>query len=184
MITTYSINADDIIVHTGADWDYFADANGAPELLHQDVIGRSIFSYFADERPVRFWKDIFNEVRLRQEDLTLNFRCDSPEAQRLFAMDIRIGKDNHLHITTRQLQTIPQDVLLRPVYACLNMKPQTIRCAQCNRVKWQETWVEAYDAIKSGLVIDEFGRFSVLYTICEDCKTTKGTHLVGSLLRK
>jgi hypothetical protein len=181
MIITYTINADDVIVETGAGWDYFADANGAPELLHHDVIGRPLFSYFVDEQPILFWKKLLSQVRQRQQDLTLTFRCDSPEAKRLLSMHIRLGNDNHLHITTCPLKTVPLNVAARPIYARTQVETPITRCSQCNRVHWKDVWCEVFDAVQAGMVIDELGRFSVVYAICDDCRTAPSGRLWPAL---
>lgn len=166
------------------NWDAFAKQNGAPGLLAESVVNRSLFD-FIEGKPVR---DEFKKVldRISQHpswSWVLPFRCDAPDRERTLCQSLR-PIFTGVHCTGFFFQTIQQHARARPSIPLFDFRAmrkleqedstlQEVRmCSWCQRVQFgplfREDWVSAEDYYAGG------GRTNVRlnHTICDDCRNS------------
>jgi hypothetical protein len=84
----YVIDADNCIVDVDLQWLAFARANDADSLGKDAVIGEYLIKYIAGWETADFYSKIYKVLRKTGKELTLPFRCDSPDVRRY--MELRL----------------------------------------------------------------------------------------------
>ncbi len=84
----YQIDRDDRLSAFNAAWQVFASANGSPDLTAANILGRSLWSFLADETTRQIYQRMVESVRAGGAPVRFNFRCDAPDIRRVLAMEI------------------------------------------------------------------------------------------------
>src|SRR5215218_3808676 len=89
-ITVYTVDLEGRITSANRSWSRFASANGAPQLADEGaLIGRSIFDAIADQASRDQIERAMELLRTgRAPVVTWEFPCSSPDAERVFLMQI------------------------------------------------------------------------------------------------
>ena len=119
----YMLDSEFRIKYFNTAWKRFAEANGAPKLASQSVIGADLF-HLVPEALRPFYSDVFREVMATERVWEKSYECSSPTLFRRFRMRIhlvkppdliqqphplRVGsialglRDSHLHRQRRQV---------------------------------------------------------------------------------
>ena len=77
-ITTYRIDADDIIQDVDAEWLQFAELNDTHDLSREAVVGRSLWDFIAGAEVEHIFKQIFERCPEWSSGARVPFQCDSP----------------------------------------------------------------------------------------------------------
>lgn len=168
--TTYELDAHDRIRSTGADWDRFAVANGAPELASRSVLRMPLWRFVTGSEVQHLLRLLFARVRSRNTTVRLPFRCDSPSARRLLQLTVRPLPDQGLAIESRLLRAEPRRyVPLLERSARLRYGSLSI-CSWCNRIRLVSgEWVEVEKAVE---LMDLFAAADLpmlSHGICRSC---------------
>lgn len=167
---TYELDAQDRIRSTGADWDRFARANGAPELASRRLLLQPLWRFVAGGEVQHLLRLLFERVRSRNTVIRLPFRCDSPSARRFMELVVRPLPGRSLAVESRLLRTearryiplLERSPRLR--YGFLTM------CSWCKRIRLVNgEWVEVERAIE---VMDLFTSADlpmISHGICRSC---------------
>lgn len=181
----YLLNAADQIVAVNDEWVDFALENGAPELSRKNVIARTIWEFIVDPDTCYIYRLVLDEVRTRQREVTVTYRCDSPTVRRYMQLTCRPRRDDAVEIRSRMVREEPVehiDLWDRDV-------PRTedfIRaCAWCKSVMVAEgEWLPVEAAVSE---LGPLGRRAVpqiSHSICPECHLEKLNQIrTGSLVR-
>ena len=129
----YELDADNRIVAVSDGWDWFATANGAPELTSEAVIGQPLDAFIAGRELQQLTVHLLSSLRQRPRNLQLPFRCDSPQFQRHLTMSFEALPHHRLRISTVTLREQVRPAV-RPTVADPDEAAETLTlCAWCNR---------------------------------------------------
>lgn len=161
----YTVDRDDIIVDVNDWWDIFANDNNALNLDKVTVLGKPLFHYVSGDVTRMFVVSVFNNVRVKHEQFTQKYRCDSPSLKRYMKMTvIPMGYDS--------LKIVNEVIAIEPKVYSVNIKAyesRVRRCSMCNRINHEDKWEESDTLIKSGIFKAD-GEIYVIYTVCMDCR--------------
>ena len=160
METFYEIDADDVITACGGDWDSFACANEGADAQAESVRGYLIWDFILGHDLASFYNALFFSTRMKGAKLVLNYRCDSPEETRLFAMEVLPLGHDALRVTHRLLSTSSAQGVID-----LDAVRRGSRCGICARVETDKGWIDPL-AVPKVMDIPKGTR------VCPDCKAT------------
>ena len=86
---SYTVDSEDRLRWVSPTWLAFARENGASELTAENVLGRSVWSYIADEPTRELYGVLLRQIRHRGVQVMLPFRCDSPRLRRFMRLTMR-----------------------------------------------------------------------------------------------
>lgn len=174
LIVRYEIDSNDVIVSVGGDWDRFARANGAEELMHDAVIGHPLRRYVVGDVTRMFIDTMLTKIRISGLPLSIPYRCDSPGTKRYMEMQLAMSEVSGHIVASHRL--VREEAM--PSLSIRALAPQAMggiasgslvkRCSMCNRL-----------SEKNGppLEPDRFPRaklrepLQVIYHVCHDCQS-------------
>jgi len=168
----YSLDHCDRIMWVSDEWVAFARENDAPALSRQNVLGKPIWDFIADEATCQFYREIFARVRATNDAIVVPFRCDSPTLRRHMRLEIR--QESHQGIGLKSILEKVEPCELRPLLH-VRYKPSEgliTMCSCCKGVLIESRgWLsleETYDYLERRHVVK---RPSIRYTVCMACST-------------
>jgi hypothetical protein len=178
-VVEYSIDADDHVHATGADWSRFAEANGAPEMTVLDR-PRTLWSYMNSDAVREPWQLLVRRVRERQVGAKVPFRCDAPHARRWFELALRPGDDGAVHFTTTLLFEEPRDpiaLLDHAVERAADTEPVEL-CAWCGRGRSGDDWLDIETLLTVDRLLERDPPPPLSYGICGACRSDMDADLL------
>jgi hypothetical protein len=139
----YVLDAEDVVVSVGGSWDRFAESNGAPELVGNHVIGRTLWSAIADEITMMVYRQLLARTR-NGHTVSVPLRCDSPTLNREMRLRLQPLRGGLVACTSQllcEVSTVAQSTS-RP------MPRDVLSCSWCERVRITHTWHEVTDALR------------------------------------
>jgi hypothetical protein len=103
----YWLDSLDRIAAVDDAWREFAVENGAPELTEENVLGRSVFSFIADESVRHLWALLLRRAR-QGVVVKVPIRCDSPDDLRALELVVTMDGPDLLLVTTSVLFAVPR----------------------------------------------------------------------------
>jgi hypothetical protein len=181
----YSLDKDNNIVVVGPGWDEFAADNGAPELESKNLIGKPVLNYFFDEATRRLYVRMFERVRKTGEQISFEYRCDSPSLRRYMRLTVSPSSDQGVTILSETLSKEPREEecfqwVRTPGAAQRKARLRNMvlmsACGVCSKVQVRSgDWVEIERALK-GMDLTTEPWFPLLTsTICSQCEDMLGT---------
>ncbi len=168
----YRLNSQDQITFINEAWVNFAVANDAPRLIPERVLGRSLWEFISDETTTTLYKEILDQVHAGQQ-MTFNFRCDSPANRRLMEMTISKLPSGEVQFETRTISEevrTPKELLDR--YAPRIGEVLHI-CGWCKRVDvGAGIWAEIEDAIEAFSLFERGALPRLTHGMCKECFET------------
>jgi hypothetical protein len=166
----YGIDANDILVSLSDEWLEFARANGAGELTRERLIGRSLWQFVADDGTQKLYEAIFHRARRHCEEVTVPFRCDSPDLFRFMHLVISPNTGGDIELCGRMLREQKRpylSILDRMIEHTTEALPI---CSVCLRMEIQaEKWVEPEQAVARLELFDAPKPPELDYRVCPDC---------------
>lgn len=169
--TRYAIDARDRLVAVDAQWDAFAQENGAPGLDRSHVLGHELWEFISDPNTVTLYKMLLARVRENDTAVILPLRCDSPDRRRYMRLVIA-----PLHRGSARFDAVLEREEPREVVSLLDARARRSDanlaiCGWCKRIRvGEEEWLEVEDAV---VRMDLFGRPEVpnlSHCMCPDCE--------------
>ncbi len=165
-VVEYVIDADDLVLQTGADWAEVAVDNDAPEL--REIRGIDLFSAISDANLGELWRMILASVRRTQEGQTFDLRCDAPSLRRFIELDVRPDENGGVRFSSRETR-----VEVREPIPLLDRRAERndsllLVCAWCARVQ-ATTWVPIEDAVARLMLFEQQLLPRISHGICPDC---------------
>ena len=169
--TTYILDPEDYILEVSRGWDDFALENKGEEVVSSYVIGRKLHEFIQGDSTCMWIYSLIEKARSVQREIIQFYRCDSPDEKRFMKMTITPEVDGTVAVTSQLLRTERMKQRIGFVY---NSMASNRKCSICNKISYQESWLEPDDARVLGLLSDE-KPMGVMYSVCPDCmqKNTK-----------
>ena len=167
----YRVEADHLIGWTSANWDRFAEENGAPELAGGSVLGHSLWDYIEGSETRALYNAILKRVRETGSEFALAFRCDSPETRRFMKLRMSCPEDQQVLLVAELLREEPRPRVRLLDSACPRKGAPVVICSFCKRVESESgDWCEVEEAEKE-LELEEGASLPPLFhALCPDCK--------------
>lgn len=180
LTTRYALAGDCTIAWTSANWDRFANENGAPELAGDSVVGQSLWRFVAGAETRAVYEALFDRVLGSGEPVTVPFRCDSPDLRRFMELRIRRGAGKGLELRAELVREEP-----RPRVAVLgSAQPRAgapvVLCSFCKRVRVEDPtgpssrgsteWLELEEAASRLDPLAATPPPPVRHGVCPDCE--------------
>ena len=161
--TSYTLDRDGCVVSVGGQWSAFGRENGAENDCVQMVLGRPVADFVAGVDTQSFLNAVVFWCRCHQHAFRTQYRCDSPEIAREFAMTVTPVAGGHVrfdHNLTRAW-SIPQ----RAAEPAFGQLPPLPRCSVCCKRLYRDRWYDVADlpAALRSVKTEE-------YRVCEPCK--------------
>lgn len=99
---SYIVDSNTRFLYTNPAWDCFAESNGAPQLVHEAMIGTNLFDCIPNVLKA-FYSDAFAQVLKNQGIWEHSYECSSPELFRKYRMRIHLLKGRNWFLLTNPL---------------------------------------------------------------------------------
>ena len=174
---SYRLSTDDRVLEVDSGWSGFAQANAAPGLDPEAVIGQPVWNFISGEEVRALYRRLFDEVRLTESGRSVSFRCDSPGEIRHMSLSIRPLPCGELAIASSLVERLDRE----PVELLSNEGPRSDAmvslCSWCKRVECPDgQWLEIEQSPWQG---SEGVLPRVTHGICPDCEGMVATELDG-----
>jgi len=180
-VVEYRIDADDVVVSVGADWDDFARENEADELVETGT-GRTLWSSIGDDSLRELWREAVRQARSTGNTVTVPFRCDGPCARRWFDMTVEPLGDGAVAFRSELVMEMP-----RPELAVLhremrrNPEAGTVEiCSWCNQVNDEGHWRPVEELLARTRLLEQDPPPPVAHGICPHCVQQMSTQLIAA----
>src|SRR6476661_830331 len=144
---SYSIDSQDRLTSISRSWTPFALENDAPELVAENVYGRSLWEFITDPTTEHLYRQIVANVRAGRP-ASFGLRCDSPGWRRSLEMTVTPGHAGAVNFDALVLKVEPREpqVLFDRTVEHSD-EPITV-CGWCNKIEAPEgSWAEVEDAV-------------------------------------
>ncbi len=166
ILLEFSVDANNVIIAINGSWDEFADANDAPQLKKQHVVGKSLFDYISGNVTRQFVQKLLDIVRQKNTSACFDYRCDAPNLRRYLQMRLMANERGEVRISNYQLHTEPRVAPIFFIRSNQRDRHTRVRCSICNLLKQAEQWVEAESLLKD----KEPLTVPVIYGVCPQCQ--------------
>ena len=175
-ITTYRIDAHDVILDVDAEWLEFAELNDTPDLSRDRVVGRPLWDFIAGAEVEHLFRMIFERCRERSSGARVPFRCDSPTRVRRMILAIEPRPDRGLEVTSVLLGAEDRDhVALLDANAPRSDVLLAI-CSWCKRIELpDEGWTEVEPGVRKLDLFSEAPVPQLRHSVCPDCEKRVAT---------
>ncbi len=183
MPVIYRLDSRDCFLGMNRKWSTFAEENGAPELVGEQLLGEPLWRYVEGADVTRIYREVFWRVREQRIQVVFPFRCDSPEVRREMLMKVLPKENNDLEIQCITKSIVRHSFPDADEFPDLDEFPdaddktapfdpatELLRiCSWCKSVHLEDRWIAIEAAIKR---LNLFGRPSVpqlTHSVCPDC---------------
>ena len=165
----YVIDPQDRLLSMSAEWTTFALANQGDGLTPEEVAGRSLWHFIADEATRELYAAVLAHVRSgATTDLVL--RCDAPERRRLIEMIVSRRPDGNVEFKTRLLAAKARPVQRLRAKSTPRTGQRLMVCTWCDRVHaGVEEWLEVEAALEHLQLTHETELPQVDPVVCPAC---------------
>ncbi|MBF0217981.1 MAG: hypothetical protein HQL49_00415 [Gammaproteobacteria bacterium] len=163
----FNLNEQNIIVSVGGEWDQFALANNAPELVGEQVIGLSVLDFVSGNVTRQFLQSLLQLVRSGSRPIELEYRCDSPLEKRFMKMHVSLTLSGQVRFINSTLRIEHRDQACHISKSVQRGKNTNIRCSICNLIKSSHDWLEPEKI--SAFNTQAHTGLQVVYGICDSC---------------
>lgn len=167
----YTVDAQDRLIWVSPAWLAFARENGAAQLTEESTLGKSLWSFIADEATCQLYQALMARIRERKSRMTLPFRCDSPSLRRYMWLALVAEDDGHLRLEGTLVKTEPREYVgLFDAHSRRNRQVLTM-CSICQRVLIEPLgWIDIDDAVVQLNLLEGDPHPQLRYAICQACE--------------
>ena len=170
-ITTYRIDADDVIQDVDAEWLEFAELNDTPDLSRERVVGRSLWDFVAGAEVEHIFRMIFERCRERSSGARVPFRCDSPTRVRRMILAIEPRPHRGLEVTSVLLDAQDRDYVSLLDATAPRSEALLSICSWCKRIELpDEGWTEVEPGVRKLELFNETSVPQLSHDVCPDCE--------------
>lgn len=168
--TEYLIKPDQTVVEIHGDWDSFALANQAPELLAHAVLGRKLSEFVKDAETRLIYAALVKRVLETGEPIRFRYRCDSPDRRRHMTMAMDLVGADILRFRSKVLREEPRDPLALLHRHATRSEEMLRMCGWCNRVNVAgDLWKEVEDYVEESGLLEATTLPRLTHGICPVC---------------
>lgn len=173
----YRIDASDTITYVNPEWIRFAEANDAPDLTADAVVGKSIWSFINGVDTQSLYKELFRNLRSHPSEIIIPFRCDSPKIIRHMSLTLGSLRAGGIECEGRILQQeVRKPVALLSKWAARSRESIEI-CSLCRRLSVRGKWMEVTEAIVRRRLFNTNPVPRLEETVCLECRTRLGARI-------
>jgi hypothetical protein len=159
----YAVDAHDLIVTVGGDWDVFGSNNG----LRRSYVGTSLWDAVDGSDVEAVWRILLQRVRTSGRGLAFPYRCDAPELERTLRMELHPRLQDGVAFRSTVLEERPRPPLRLLAPHVPRSGRRVVACAWCARIR-VGTWVEPDTAVEMLALLDD-STPPVSHGICREC---------------
>ena len=166
--TSYSIDAENVIIDVFDDWIRAAVKGNGPKLLNvNQIIGTNLLLHIQDEPTRMYYSIMFQKTRQSKKTQKLEYRCDSPTHRRYMIMHIVPSSNDKLHIYNFLIKDEPFDYAIYVLEKPNSKGTEICRCSICNYLKLSPNgdWIPPEDFVKN-----ENKQLEVVHVVCPSCR--------------
>jgi hypothetical protein len=138
--TSYTVDAEDVIIAVDEGFRCFAAENGASELADA-VIGRRLWDFVDGHETCELLRVLFSRARLLGA-LTVPYRCDAPAIRRSMVLDVELAADGSLELRSTLVAAEDREPVEFMSRQASDGSPLLRVCSWCNRLEARGRWVE------------------------------------------
>jgi hypothetical protein len=168
----YVVDAEDRVVSVSSEWEEFGTRNGGSDLRPEQITGRPVWEFIADEETRKLYRRVLAHVRAGMPaDMVL--RCDGPARRRLVEMIVSRRPNGQV-----EFRTILLSAKSRPAQRLFDHQvPRTEHrlpvCSWCDRVKTdQEEWLEVEEVMDAMQLTTAPALPGLAPAVCPVCAAT------------
>lgn len=167
------------IVRVNKDWLAFAQANDAPEIVPETVLGRPLWDFIDGNVARRLTMTLLVRAREARTELRMPFRCDSPGARRFMEMRMRHTGLGDVVYECRLLRAEPREPLSLIDRKAVRSNDFITMCSCCKKVHLGgDRWAEAEEAVKELGFLRGTVQPAINQGVCPGCREyAAGTRL-------
>ena len=176
----YYVDKNNKLIDLDDNWDRFALANNAPQLVREKVIEKPLFDLISDPQSSHLYKLLIERIKHTGDPIAFEFRCDSPDKRRFMHMEMTHQKatDGICFISTLERQEPREPVKLLDT-ADYRSNEILIICSWCKKIKIDEQiWTEVEDGIKLLGLFDAEPLPKLSHGMCPSCRKSIWRKLV------
>ena len=167
----YRIDASDTITYVSPQWIRFAEANDAPDLTADAVVGKPIWAFINGADTQSLYKELFRNLRSHPSEIIIPFRCDSPSIVRHMSLTLGSLRAKGIEFEGRILQEeVRKPVALLSKRAARSRESIEI-CSLCRRLFVHGEWIEVTEAIVRRRLFNYDPVPRLEETVCLECRT-------------
>ena len=179
-LIVYQLDSHNNLTKISGDWDRFAIANNAPQLVRKSVIDKPLFELVSDPQCNHLYKLLIERVKHTGKAVNFEYRCDSPDMRRFMHMGMipQMGVDGVCFKSTVE-RLEPRDPVPLLETGINRSGDSIVICSWCKKIKIDDDqWAEIEEAI------ERLGLFGAQYLpqlshgLCPSCKKTIWSKLV------
>lgn len=168
----YSIDRDDRLVCLSDTWLEFARENEAPELTNDLVLGRSLWSFVSGRETRDLYELLFDWVRSRGTEISVPFRCDSPDTLRFMRLRLSPSEAEGVNLAA-VLDRKERRSHLRLLERMAPRADYTFEtCSFCRRIFVFGAWLEPEEAVARLGWLESQNPPGLSEGVCEACART------------
>jgi hypothetical protein len=171
-VIEYRIDAADVLVGVGGDWESFADRNDAPELATTTGTGGQTLWDAIGDGPLRdLWRAAVSRVRATGAPVTIPFRCDGPTTRRWFDMTLTPAADGSVafrSVLTFEMTRPEIPALRRHIARDTALAPVEI-CCWCAEASHDGRWQPVEEVLADARLLEAHPPPPVAYGLCPRC---------------
>lgn len=173
----YRLDASDAITFVNDDWRRFARENEAPELDHNNILGKSLWTFIAGEEIQALYRRVFHHLRVHRSEFMVPFRCDSPTTIRNMHLTLRPLAFGGIECEGKMISSEKRAPLAIYSRCADHSEEQIAVCGLCRRLWMDDTWVDVSSAVvRSRLFcVEPVPRLNE--SVCPACEQTVQTEL-------
>jgi predicted esterase len=181
-VIRYTIDSSDHIVSIAGPWSSFALTNDASDLANPDcLIGSSIWDFLDGLETKSLYRQVFQDVRLRETKVVLPFRCDSPEQCRELELSVAYDGENRLIISSTQNAKADRDYVSLLDSNQHRGTDYIDCCSVCRRFSsGSGLWVDAEEFLQSTRILASPNIPVINERVCDECADTVGVNYLIS----
>jgi hypothetical protein len=169
-VIEYRIDAADVLVGVGGDWESFAGRNDAPELATTPS-GGTLWDAIGDGPLRDLWRAAVSRVRATGTPVTIPFRCDGPTTRRWFDMTLTPAADGSVGFRSELTfeMTRPEIPALRRHIARDTSLPPVEICCWCAEASDDGDWQPVEEVLAHSRLLERHPPPPVAYGLCPRC---------------
>ena len=166
----YHVDVEDKIILVNDKWLIFAKQNDAGYLTFDYVRNKKIWDFITGIETKALYKMIFDNVRSKNQIISLPFRCDSPDMNRFMNLQIEQYGNDQIKITSHLVREEKRTFINLTQSETESPDWKLYMCSWCKKIKIKDDqWVEIEEGIKYYNLFESFTSPRITHGICDKC---------------
>lgn len=166
----YHVDRDNKICFVNSEWSIFARENNARRLEASAMLGAPLMDSIADKSSRYLYSVMIDRIRREQQNLSFQFRCDSPGMRRWMKMEMFPLSNQGIGFNSYCVKEEPRQYVSL-LADDVERSDQFIKvCGWCKKfLVGRNEWVEAEEAVKRLGLFDATKLPQLSHGMCPGC---------------